>query len=422
MKLRSVYQWPGRLLALMGILLPMCCLTASAMPPDAPHAVAEQSSMSGIVFDCPGSDLEALSRNTDSYFKSLGISPSTYTVQRNPALGQLSFQLADHRGGTDTLELIDLPEFNLREEVVKLPSQHKSKSVVTVSRKEIVLAMMQRGRQTKFAGRACTVDALKDQVGVRQNIVAWTESAEWAWVDGRHARWNDKYWVAGNYKSKYPLQEALSNIFVQPDRYFFGCYTATKLLIAHAMLDYYQRIKHDKTTTEFLIRRLLTDKDPLSTIEPGNMWSFEADYDAMTSSPVGKLIHLTGPVPHDNFIPGDWVYFVNPDHVSARKNGYEGANAIYLGRGLFSDYYNDNHHRFTFREQLDEVYQWRHGVFNRPRDNHKIQPLSAVELDALSRSITQGGLQLDYRGVPYDFGYVALPRVQGSASGAAHGR
>jgi hypothetical protein len=373
---------------------------------------AQHALPGGIVFDCPASDLNTLDKRVSLYLKSVGVASSDYSVITDAQRGILSFHLNDGRGGTDTLELIELPEFNLREEVVKLPHKNRLRSVVTVSKKEILLAMMQRGRQTAFSGPACTADALKDQVGVRQNIVAWTESAEWAWVDGRRSKWNPKYWSAGNYKSQHPLQEALSNVFVQPDKYFFGCYTATKLLVAYTVLDYYDRVKHDERTTQLLVRRLLIDKDPLSNIEPGNMWFFETDYNAVTSNRVGKLIRLTDSVPQDNFIPGDWVYFMNPDKISARKNGYEGANAIYLGRGLFSDYYNDNHHRFTFREQLDEVYQWRHGVYNRPRDNRKIQPLSAGEIEDLSRSIFQGGLQLDYRGVPYDFGHELLPRVQ----------
>lgn len=411
-------------LALLGwcvLLLPvgaLCANGASVFPGSslrddvAAYRLSPVSPPTGIVFVCPKSDLDALSRSVAVYLKSVGIATKDYSVKQDAHHGLLSFQLNDPRDGTDTLELIGMPEFGLREEVVRLPYKRKTRTVVTVSKKEIALAMMQRGRQTRFTGAACTVDAMKDQIGVRQNVVAWTESAEWTWVDGRSAKWNPKYWRSGNYNSKQPLQDALSNVFVQPGKYFFGCYTATKLLLAYAVLDYYGRIKHDAKTTELLMNRLLIDKDPLNHIEPGNMWAFEADYDAVTSNRVGKLVYLTDPVPHDNFIPGDWVYFMNPDKVSARKNGYEGANAIYLGRGLFSDYYNDNNHRFTFREQLDEVYQWRHGVFSRPRDNRKIKPLSADEIEGLSRSIVQGGLQLDYRGVPYDYGHQDLPGMK----------
>jgi len=47
---------------------------------------------------------------------------------------------------------------------------------VTVSQKEILLALLQNGRTTRFTGKACSAEALKDQVGVRQNTVAssWT--------------------------------------------------------------------------------------------------------------------------------------------------------------------------------------------------------------------------------------------------------
>jgi hypothetical protein len=133
------------------------------------------------------------------------------------------------------------------------------------------------------------------------------------------------------------------------------------------------------------------------------MWSFEKDYDANEMSHKGKLLRLYSSVAPDNFIPGDWGYFVNTDPVSEQKTGYEGSNAIYLGRNRFDDYYNDNNHSYTYEQKIDEVYQWRNGVFSRQRDAQKIQRLTAEQQALLSSTPAEGGLQLDIRAVPRFF-------------------
>jgi hypothetical protein len=97
--------------------------------------------------------------------------------------------------------------------------------------------------------------------------------------------------------------------------------------------------------------------------------------------------------------------------VTYEKTGYEGSNAIYLGRGKFDDYYNDNNHHYTYKDKLSEVYQWRHKVFSRERDVAKIHPLSASEIKELALTPELGGIQLSYRLSPYAFGFSELPVV-----------
>ena len=110
-----------------------------------------------------------------------------------------------------------------------------------------------------------------------------------------------------------------------------------------------------------------------------------------------------------NFVPGDWIYFINSDPATNTDVGYEGSNAIYLGFGKFDDFYNDHHHGYTFKEKINEVYQWRHGVFNHIRDANKIRPLSHADFERLSQTPEHGGLLLDLRLTPYLFGYETLP-------------
>jgi hypothetical protein len=76
---------------------------------------------------------------------------------------------------------------------------------------------------------------------------------------------------------------------------------------------------------------------------------------------------------------------------------------IYLGRNRFDDFYDDHNHSYTYEQKLDEVYQWRNGVFSRLRDAKKIKPLTAEEQALLGNTPDAGGLQLDIRAVPRHF-------------------
>ena len=395
-----------RPLFLLALLMPLTCI---ATDPSPQAYTKEREQRGGILFNCPATNLDDLSSGVQFYLSSLEIPISKYVISEDKNLGLLRFSLINPTNSTNTLNLIDHPDLGIKEELVEIPRGKRTIAVLTVSKKEIALSMLQNGRTSQFKGRTCNLDALKDQIGIRQNLVAWTESIEWMWLDSKPARWNNRYWIKGKYNPNFSLDIALEDIFIHPRKYFFGCYTATKILIVSSALDYYKRIKHDPITYKAITNKLLNNGDPLGAIEPSVMWSFESDYQKTYPDPhdhidgidsMGKLVSLSQPVPSDNFIPGDWAYFANTDEVSSKKNGYEGANTIYLGRGLFSDYYNDNNHHFTFKEQIDEVYQWRNHVYSRPQDNRKIIPLSEADIEKLSKNITEGGLLLDYRAIP----------------------
>jgi len=71
---------------------------------------------------------------------------------------------------------------------------------------------------------------------------------------------------------------------------------------------------------------------------------------------------LAQPVPMLHYIPGDRVWFRNPDPLSSNVSGYEGSWVIYLGKGLFSNFWS-NQLPFGFDEKCLEVYHWRDGAF-----------------------------------------------------------
>ena len=184
---------------------------------------------------------------------------------------------------------------------------------------------------TTFKDKACSIEALSDHVGVRQNIVAWAEHLNWDWPNGGPAKWNTKYWTRGTPNPGVSLHTAVMDVFLHQDKYAMGCYTATKLVIVQGTLDYYSRIKHDPVRTRTVEEALLADGDPLVGIEPGSMWSFEKDFDTQEMAQKGNCSNSIPPWRPGNFIPGDWGYILNTDPASEQKTGYEGSNAIYLG-------------------------------------------------------------------------------------------
>lgn len=364
----------------------------------------------GIRFACDAARIGKVESAMDEYISSLGIAPELYVKSVDPDRGVLLYTLSTPKNDTNTLDFKDRPAFHIQEDTVTLPAQGGTLNTIqTVSKKEILLALMQHGRLTRFAGSACNIDALKDHVGIRQNTVAWAEHLSWEWPDGEYAEWNQKYWNKGTPKKGVSLHEAFNDVFLNQEKYSIGCYTATKLVIVQGVLDYYNRIKKSPAQLKIIENRLLKDQDPLVGIEPGKMWDFEKDFDPQDENRPGKLLKIKHDVLPMNFVPGDWVYFLNTDPVSSGKTGYEGSNAIYMGRNKFDDYYDDNNHSYTYTQKLDEVYQWRNGVFSRSRDFAKIRPLTPQDIVRLSKKPAEGGLLKSVRVYPYFFAYEELP-------------
>lgn len=396
---------------LVGIL---CVFLASfRCPVQATEPMVEAG---GIRFDCPAERLPRIAADMARYLAELEIPPELYVVARDAAAGKLRFTLATPPDDTNTLDFNDRPEFAIPLHIDWMPTAtDELRNVLTVTDKEIVLALMQHGRVTEFSGAACVVEALRDHVGIRQNIVAWAENLEWGWPDGGPARWNRKYWKGGSLRSGTPLRQAVSDAFFNQDEYEIGCYTATKLVVIQGILDYFHRIKNNAARARLVEDRLIEDGEPLVDIEPGRMWSFEPDFDPREFDRPGKILRIAYGIAPKNFIPGDWSYFLNTDPATYRRCGYEGSNPIYLGRNRFVDYYNDHDHFYTFEEKLDEVYQWRNHVFNRSRDRDKVVPLSAEDFARLAKSPEEGGLVTPLRTTPYYFGFEKLPPVRRGA-------
>jgi Protein-glutamine gamma-glutamyltransferase len=71
---------------------------------------------------------------------------------------------------------------------------------------------------------------------------------------------------------------------------------------------------------------------------------------------------MAQPLPARYYVPGDRLWFRNPDERSSDVMGYEGSWVIYLGGGLFSNFWKRDQ-PFTLESKAVEIYHWRHGAY-----------------------------------------------------------
>ena len=70
---------------------------------------------------------------------------------------------------------------------------------------------------------------------------------------------------------------------------------------------------------------------------------------------------LQTPLPAHYYVPGDRLWFRNPDARSSDIEGYEGSWVIYMGGGLFSNFWERNR-PFTLESKCLEIFHWSDGV------------------------------------------------------------
>ena len=80
---------------------------------------------------------------------------------------------------------------------------------------------------------------------------------------------------------------------------------------------------------------------------------------------------LEAPLPVHFFVPGDRLWFRNPHEASADVTGYEGSWVIYMGGGLFSNFWKRDQ-PFTLATKCVEIYHWRDGLRANPHGEASI--------------------------------------------------
>lgn len=93
---------------------------------------------------------------------------------------------------------------------------------------------------------------------------------------------------------------------------------------------------------------------------------------------------MDAPLPPLYYVPGDRVWFRNPDEASADACGFEGSWVMYLGGGLFTNFWKQ-HQPYTLTRKCVEIYHWRHGLYQDAQggsqiDEQRIEPLIEATL------------------------------------------
>ena len=117
------------------------------------------------------------------------------------------------------------------------------------------------------------------------------------------------------------------------------------------------------------------------------------------------------PLPARWFVPGDRVWFRNPDERSADAEGFEGSWVVYLGGGLFANFW-ERDRPFTLERKCVEIHHWRHCVVTDASgalriDEDEVDRLAArtfADPDALAVVLDRMQRWRDVRGVYADGG------------------
>jgi hypothetical protein len=130
-------------------------------------------------------------------------------------------------------------------------------------------------------------------------------------------------------------------------RYAFSCKRASEYVVLLAMAREAQR----SNPALYAAMERQWHKGPLMA------HAFEAAF----LSSVGTA---TCPAPKRWYVPGDRVWFRNPEPRSADVAGYEGSFVLYLGGGHFANFWKQET-PFTVDSKMLEIYCWRFGIETR---------------------------------------------------------
>lgn len=213
--------------------------------------------------------------------------------------------------------------------------------------KEILVAMLLGPVSFDFP----SLEELQSAVRIRRNIV---EAARRTALDFHttEAERPEDYWTYHE-DTGFTLLPGKSLITAlqkatQPDisgkLYSFSCYRATEYVI---LLGIAQELE---TSNPELFQRLQRQWEKKAIMSGRFHDVFLREYGSMEA-----------PLPPKYYVPGDRLWFRNPDAHSSDVTGYEGSWVFYLGGGLFTNFWKRDK-PFSFVSKCVEIYHWRHGA------------------------------------------------------------
>lgn len=147
-----------------------------------------------------------------------------------------------------------------------------------------------------------------------------------------------------------------------PKLYAFSCRRASESIVLLALA---QELLHSNPD----LYRKLTQQFETRTIKG-------EEFERVFLRPIGSR---SEPFPVKFFVPGDWVWFKNPEAVSADVPGLEGSHTIYLGGGAFADFWKKGA-TDTLTTKCLAIFYWRQSLCRDPQgvlqvDGPKVETL-----------------------------------------------
>ncbi len=242
---------------------------------------------------------------------------------------------ADWAPGHDTLAL---------SQKLQLDTAHRPADLV----REIVLALLMAPVAVEFPG----LDELVSAVHIRRNIVQAARKTTLAFHTSQAERpedcWTYKEDCGFVILPGVSLPAALAKA-TQPEvsgtLYSFSCYRATEYVI---LLGIAEELAHCHPLLFHQLETLWTQRPIMS-----------GEFHEVFLREQGTM---DAPLPPRYFVPGDRVWFRNPDEASADASGYEGSWVIYLGAGLFTNFWK-HEQPYTLADKCLEIFHWRHATY-----------------------------------------------------------
>ena len=212
---------------------------------------------------------------------------------------------------------------------------------------EIIFAMLSSQELMVFPSYQELISAIH----IRKNIVEAAQKTRLSFATTSAERPKD-YWtydsntgftILPEVSLKTALEKATQPSLLEPP-YSFSCWRATEYVFLLALA------QELEICNPQLLRSLQSQ------------WMSRAiKSDAFNNAFLSHLGSAENPLPARFYIPGDRVWFRNPDPLSADVTGYEGSFVFYLGNGLFSNFWKKDK-PYTLTTKCVEIFHWRDAV------------------------------------------------------------
>lgn len=237
--------------------------------------------------------------------------------------------------------------------------------------REIVVALLMAPVGFEFP----SLDELESAVNIRRNIVQAARKTTLAF-DTTAAERPEDCWTYDEDKGfillpGVPLIRALVKT-TQPEvsgrLYSFSCYRATEYVTLLGIAQELARCNPGLfERLQILWRQRAIMSEEFHTVFLREQGSMEA------------------PLPPLYYVPGDRVWFRNPHEPSADATGFEGSWVMYLGGGLFTNFWKQDQ-PYTITAKCVEIYHWRNGLYidakgEQQIDEERIKPLIEATLN-----------------------------------------